>query len=56
MKIGKTAKEHTSQKPEYESAMKTIEEYEKEKKNGTLVLRDLDELLREIGIDAQQQP
>ena len=27
MKIGKTAKEHTSQKPEYESAMKTIEEY-----------------------------
>lgn len=53
MKIGKTAKEHTSQKPEYESDMKAIEEYEEEKKNGTLVLRDLDELLREIGIDAQ---
>ena len=51
MKIGKTAKEHTSQKPEYESAMKTIEEYEKEKKNGTLVIKDFDELLRETGIE-----
>ena len=39
------------EKLEDEFDMKAIEEYEKEKKNGTLVIKDFDELLRETGIE-----
>ena len=39
------------EKLEDEFDMKAIEEYEREKKNGTLVLKDFDDLIRETEIE-----